>query len=153
LKEVSQISSVEKVLGMIPPHVIAQRASECRSFPRALYHWEAYLRDEIDLTGNDPGLEREDIYQKMQKIYAEIDEPDGIEGISSYLHILDPEQQILELRKNGKWEAAQSWYELGLNDDEDDHDNQMGLLTCLRESGQHSEPLIRLMVRNDTDAS
>lgn len=138
MKEISQISSVERIFSAIPSSVIAQRATDCHSYPRALFHWEAYLREERT-RGHDDCDDLDYVYLRMQRIYAEIDEPDGIEGISSHLHILDPEQQVLELKKNGKWEAAQSWYELEMLENEDQAGSQLGLLTCLRESGQQGE--------------
>lgn len=80
------------------------------------------------------------LYERLQHIYTQIDEPDGIEGISTKLPVLNVDQQILEHRKAGRWTAAQSWYELLLNEKPDDLDTQINLLTCLKESGQHGKP-------------
>ena len=76
---------------------------------------------------------------QLQDIYTQIDEPDGIEGISAHLHVLDIDQQILAHRKAGRWTAAQSWYEIKLAETPDDMDVQVNLLTCLKESGQHGK--------------
>lgn len=84
----------------------------------------------------------EPLYERLQQIYTQIDEPDGIEGISSYLQVLDIDQQILEHRKAGRWTAAQSWYELLLSEQPEDCNVQYNLLTCLRESGQHGTCLL-----------
>lgn len=75
--------------------------------------------------------------EHLQDIYTQIDEPDGIEGISAHLHVLNIDQQILEHRKAGRWTAAQSWYELQLSEKPDDTDVKANLLTCLKESGQY----------------
>jgi serine/threonine-protein kinase ATR len=73
----------------------------------------------------------------LQFIYAQIDEPDSIEGISAHLQVLNSDQQIMEHRKAGRWTAAQSWYEITLADRPDDTETQINLLTCLKESGQY----------------
>ena len=75
-------------------------------------------------------------FRQLQSIYAQIDEPDAVEGISTRLHILDPEQQILEHKRAGRWTAAQSWYELSLAEAPDDRDLQIKLLTCLKASNR-----------------
>ncbi|KAK5016229.1 serine/threonine-protein kinase M1, partial [Cryomyces antarcticus] len=134
---VKQISSVERVLSGIPAEVIARRAVECGSYARALFHWEQYVRQQKKIASDRGEAANEEfLYQRLQDIYTQIDEPDGIEGISTHLHVLDSDQQVLDHRKAGRWTAAQSWYELELATKPDDVDAQMNLLTCLRESGQ-----------------
>lgn len=81
----------------------------------------------------------EPLYQRLQDIYSQIDEPDGIEGISSHLSALDIDQQVLEHRKAGRWTTAQSWYELQLEKEPDNIDAQWNLVTCLKESGQQGK--------------
>lgn len=78
----------------------------------------------------------EPLYQRLQDIYSQIDEPDGIEGISANLHVLNIDQQVLEHRKAGRWATAQSWYELQLEKEPNNSDAQWNLFTCLKESGQ-----------------
>ncbi|KKY18324.1 putative phosphatidylinositol 3and 4-kinase [Phaeomoniella chlamydospora] len=129
-----QIDVVESVLQRIPPEVISRRAVECRTFSRALFHWEQYIR-RIDAEGQSQE-ERDEMLIRLQEIYTEIDEPDGIEGISAQLFAPNLEQQILEHRKAGRWTAAQRWYELQLDEHPHDCDVQVNLLTCLKESGQ-----------------
>lgn len=137
-----QISRVDRLISSIPAEVISRRAVECKSFARALFHWEQYIRQEKnrpELLGQNGKLET--LYERLQDIYTQIDEPDGIEGISSHLHVLNIDQQILEHRKAGRWTAAQSWYEILLNEKPDDVDVQVNLLNCLKESGQHGKVL------------
>ncbi|KIV90128.1 hypothetical protein PV10_07469 [Exophiala mesophila] len=125
-----QIRSIERVLEEIPPDVLARRALECRSYARALFHWEQHIRK-----SQSENFETE--LQRLQDIYAQIDEPDGIEGISSRMHVLDVEQQVLEHRKAGRWTAAQSWYEMQLVTNPDDVDAKKNLMDCLKASGQY----------------
>ena len=140
-----QIQSVETVLALIPADVISRRAVECKSFSRALFHWEQFIRQQRDEHHNaDQRVALEPLYERLQEIYTQIDEPDGIEGISAYLQVLNIDQQILEHRKAGRWTAAQSWYEILLTEKPTDLEVQFNLLTCLKESGQHGEGLIPL---------
>lgn len=139
IREVTQMSRVEKLLSSIPANGISKRAIQCGSYARALFHWEQFIRDqEPRITDQD---ELDAHYRQLQDIYAHIEEPDGIEGISAQLHILDPEQQILEHKRAGRWTAVQSWYELALADDPNNGVAQKELLSCLKASGQHGEQL------------
>lgn len=129
-----EIAKINAVLGMIPPEIIATRALECKSYSRALFYWEQHIRSVKKATispEQDTAL-----LERLQEIYSQIDEPDGIEGISAHMQVVDINQQILGHRKAGRWTAAQSWYEIQLAEKPEDVDVQMNLLTCLRESGQ-----------------
>ncbi|KAL8754401.1 MAG: hypothetical protein Q9199_004371 [Rusavskia elegans] len=134
----AQIYSVESVVSTLPAEIISRRAVECKSYSRALFYWEQHIRQQRSPDGREDDVQDiEPLYERLQQIYTQIDEPDGIEGISSHLQVLDIDQQILEHRKAGRWTAAQSWYELLLSERPRDTDVQYNLLTCLKESGQH----------------
>lgn len=134
----SQIQKIESVLSIIPADVISRRAVECRSFARALFHWEQYIRQQKYKHRKAKEKDNlEPLYERLQEIYTQIDEPDGIEGISAHLQVLNIDQQILEHRKAGRWTAAQSWYELLLSERPNDLVVQHNLLTSLKESCQH----------------
>jgi len=141
MNAIKQLSRVEGVLQLIPAEIISRRAVECGSYARALFHWEQYVRQQRDMKAesHQPFHEKDELLQHLQMIYAHIDEPDCIEGISAHLKILNPEQQILEDRKAGRWTAAQSWYEIALAERPNDVETQINLLTCLKESGQYGE--------------
>ncbi|KAL4869315.1 hypothetical protein BDV12DRAFT_185211 [Aspergillus spectabilis] len=142
----SQVKAVESLLGFIPPQVISKRAVECKSFSRALFHWEQYIRQYTNRLQVQQPAGLDSLYEHLQNIYSQIDEPDGIEGISTHLHVLDIDQQILEHRKAGRWATAQSWYELQLEKDPDNIDAQWNLFTCLKESGQQDAILTRFEI-------
>ncbi|KAF3207545.1 serine/threonine-protein kinase M1, variant 2 [Orbilia oligospora] len=133
------IASVEDLLSKLPPKLIGERSIQCQSYSRALFYWEQYMRKCRSEQTN-----METLYTQMQSIYSEIDEPDGIEGISTKLSVVNIEQQILEHRKAGRWLAVQSWYEHLLKEKPTDIDLQYGLLTSLKESGQHETLLVHL---------
>lgn len=129
------VDRVNALIELIPPEVISRRAVECKSYSRALFYWEQHIRhvrDEDNSSKTNTAL-----LERLQDIYTQIDEPDGIEGISAHLHVLDIDQQILAHRKAGRWTAAQSWYEIKLAEEPDNINTQLNLLTCLKESGQH----------------
>lgn len=136
----TKISAVDRLLQMIPAKVISKRAVECRSYARALFHWEQYyLEEQEKAQATNRYFPKDELLQHLQLIYAQIDEPDSIEGISAHLQVLNPEQQIMEHRKAGRWTAAQSWYELALTEKPNDPETQINLLTCLKESGQYGK--------------
>ncbi len=136
----SGIQRVTDLLSSIPAEIISRRALECESYSRALFYWEQHIRQVRENTANKTDMTP--LLERLQDIYTQIDEPDGIEGISAYLHVLDIDQQILAHRKAGRWTAAQSWYEIKLAEDPDDVDVQVNLLYCLKESGQHGRSYI-----------
>ena len=117
---------------------MSRRAVECKSYARGLFYWEQHIRQcRLQNQKNEVKLNLEPLYEQLQDIYAQIDEPDGIEGISSHLQVLNVDQQVLEHRKAGRWTAVQSWYELQLAEKPDNVDVQLNLLISLKESGQH----------------
>ena len=143
-----QIDNVEAVLKQIPSEVLSKRAADCGSYARAVLHWEAHMQTTLSQEElQDPSSERENLYRQLQELYAGIDEPDGIDGISASFHALDPEQQALEHRRAGRWTAAQSWYSLQVAKDPDDVSMHIKLMSCLREASlftsiiQHFETL------------
>lgn len=121
----------------VTAEVIAQRAVECKSFSRALFYWEQHIRNLRAREQSTDDDTNNMLLGRLQDIYTQIDEPDGIEGLSAHLHVLDIDQQILGHRKAGRWTTAQSWYEIKLAEDPDNSEVQMNLLSCLKESGQH----------------
>ena len=125
----AEIRAVEHLLESIPPELLSQRAIECKSYARALFHWEQYIRK--SKSRGDQELSR------LQDIYAQIDEPDGIEGISAQMHIVSTEGRVLEHKKAGRWLAAQNWYQMNLSEEPENVDVQKNLMECLKESGQH----------------
>jgi serine/threonine-protein kinase ATR len=131
------IQRVADLLATIPPEVISRRAVECQSYSRALFHWEQHIRQVRDSSSKP--VDTTSLLERLQDIYTQIDEPDGIEGISAHLHVLDIDQQILGHRKAGRWTAVQSWYEIKLAEEPEDADVQVNLLYCLKESGQHGK--------------
>ncbi|KAF2167045.1 hypothetical protein M409DRAFT_66135 [Zasmidium cellare ATCC 36951] len=143
LRDMGQIETVENFLNSIPADVIANQAVECRSYARALFHWEQHIRQERSLIPSGRLTDQhEALYDRLQDIYSQIDEPDGLEGIAAKLPIISEEQQAMNHAKSGRWTAAQAWYELNLADHPLDVELQYHVLRCLKETGQYA-PLLR----------
>jgi serine/threonine-protein kinase ATR len=134
------IRKVDDLIASIPAEAISKRAVLCGSHARALFHYEAHIREvqskKTFTECNEQGVDKEMLVQ-LQNIYAQIDEPDGIDGISAHLHVLDIDQQILGHQKAGRWTAVQSWFEIKLEDDPLDVDSEVNLMDCLKQSGQY----------------
>jgi len=141
---IGKIDSVEKVVSFIPPDIIAQRAIECGSYTRALLHWENHIREQLSSSTHLDVTSRDAMFSRLQLIYSEIDEPDGLDGIAAHINILTPEQQAFQHLRGNRWSAAQSWYEMEMSHDPASRNNielQDALLTCLQKSGQHGKYL------------
>ncbi len=145
-RDMGQIDTVEGFLSSIPAEVIASQAVLCGSYTRALFHWEQYVRQKRPLIPSlrsmQKGSEDDALYSRLHSIYAQIDEPDGLEGLSAHLQFLTEEQQALQHERSGRWTAAQAWYESELADRPGDSALENSLLRCLRETGQYA-PLLR----------
>ncbi|KAK0729999.1 phosphatidyl inositol 3-kinase-like protein [Lasiosphaeris hirsuta] len=129
------IGWVEGVLSALDPELIAQRAMDCKEYARALFFLEPYI--ESKRTGDDPNVSMSKLLATVQEIYTQIDDPDGLEGVSAQIQSFSLDQQALSHRKAGRWTAAQTWYEVVLESDPENVDFQLDFLTCLKESGQH----------------
>ncbi|KAF5605879.1 uvsb pi-3 kinase [Fusarium pseudocircinatum] len=145
-----RLAQVQDALDLIPAELIAQRAVDCNEYARALFHLEQHAH-KMEQRKKEPG-ERTRLLQKLQDIYANVDEPDGLDGISAHLQVLDINQQILSHRKAGRWTAVQNWYEMQLAENPDNTDIQIDLLHCLKQAGQH-EGLLNHIEGMHTDAS
>lgn len=131
-----QFTRVQAVLDSIHPELISQRGVDCKQYARALFHLEPHIWRKLQDEKRD-AAEEDRLMKSLQEIYAEIDDPDGLEGIFAGLEVVNLNEQILSHRKAGRWTATQSWYEIRLAESPDNVEVQLDLLTCLKESGQH----------------
>ncbi|KJZ74837.1 hypothetical protein HIM_05746 [Hirsutella minnesotensis 3608] len=126
---------IQLILDTIPAELIAQRAIDFNDHARALFHLEQHAQ-KLEQSRREPD-DRKHLLEQLQGIYANIDEPDGLEGVSAHLHALDINQQILSHKKAGRWTAAQTWYEIQLAEKPDNVEVQMELLHCFQQAGQY----------------
>ncbi|KAH6630423.1 phosphatidyl inositol 3-kinase-like protein [Chaetomium sp. MPI-SDFR-AT-0129] len=134
-KDETWVKEVQKVISKLDPELISQRAIDCNEYARALFFLEPHLGNRQKKAPKQQGSDP--ILQSLQKIYTQIDDPDGLDGVSTLLQDITLDQQALNDRKAGRWTAAQTWYEIKLAETPEDVDIQIDLLTCLKESGQH----------------
>lgn len=132
----AEMARVDEIIRAVPPDLMGERSFQFKSYARALQYWETHIRNQGK---RKTEAEMEPLYQQLQLIYSYIDEPDGIEGISAKIPNLNMEQQVLEHKKAGRWNAVQSWYELLLAEKPHDLDVQKNLLNALRDSGQNGK--------------
>ena len=158
IRDTSRISTVERILSCVPAAVVASRAMDCRSYARAVYHWEIHMRQEHD-KGTALGLQYPNatLYERLQEMYAHIDEPDAVEGLSAVLDFVKPEQQLMEHVRSERWDAVQTWYEIQHNNNPDDVYAQIQLSRSLYESGQNGIDLsniteVQIMANHSLDA-
>ncbi|ORX89906.1 hypothetical protein K493DRAFT_288711 [Basidiobolus meristosporus CBS 931.73] len=128
----SALVCVEPLLSKIPQDIMSEASYHCNANARALMHFELHIRNERKTKSE---TELQPLYEQLQKIYARIDEPDGMDGISTKFHSYSIDQQILEHEQAGKWSAAQICYEISLQKDSSRLDHQIGLLNCLKNLG------------------
>lgn len=150
-KDHEAIIMIESVLDNIRPVVLAHASFETQSWARSLLHFEQTVRmtrteavknscknpTALDANASDTSDELQGVYEKMHCIYAALDEPDGMEGITAL--VVDPslEHQIREHESTGHWTAAQSCWELKLQNNPTNPDLHKGLLNCLRNLGHY----------------
>ncbi|KAE8234278.1 hypothetical protein CF326_g676 [Tilletia indica] len=125
---------VESILVSIPEELMARASLRCKSYARALLSFESRVRVMKTEAGKADG-DIQEYYANMHEIYANVDEPDGMQGVST--RILNPtlEHQIREHEMIGRWTSAQSCWEVKLQQEPESLESQIGLLRCLRSLG------------------
>ena len=142
----SAILAVEQFLSNLPQKLMSDASYSCGAYARALLHFEQHIRLQRDTMGKEA---LQPLYAHMQRIYAHLDEPDGMEGISTLLLSPALEQQILEHESSGNWTDAQTCYELAIQQDPNNIQYQLGLLNCLANLGHLGGTIFEI----GTDAS
>ncbi|KAK9235808.1 hypothetical protein V1525DRAFT_445429 [Lipomyces kononenkoae] len=140
----------DRLMKSIPGEVVAERAFESQSYARSLFYYEQYLR-EIKAARSNDNDKVDGIYRKLQQIYAKLDDPDAIQGISTLLLSTDLEQQILEHEAAGRWDLARNCYDIYVRDHPDCMEMQSKLLMCLRELNEYDAILNRLHTMQEED--
>ncbi|PSR90721.1 phosphatidylinositol 3 [Coniella lustricola] len=150
-RNAASIALIQARLDAIPAELLAQRAIDCKQYARALFHLEPHILRQQQALG-DSAVSVNQALDSLQHVYAQIDEPDGLEGVSACLKVIDLNQQILSHKKAGRWSRAQTWCEVLLAEQPNNADVQLDLLTCLKESGQH-HVLLNYVSGMTTDAA
>lgn len=128
------LADVQALMDELSPDLLAQASLQCDAYARALLHFEYRIRAAARTQRPE---ELQPYYETMHEIYASLDDPDGMEGIST--RVLEPslEHQIREHESTGRWTDAQSCWEVELQRHPDDVRLHVGLLRCLRNLGHY----------------
>ncbi|KAG5220020.1 serine/threonine-protein kinase [Salix suchowensis] len=128
-----ELLQVDSILSSIDQELMAKAALQCKAYARSLMNFEQLVRTTRERSPASPTLHSS--YERLHEIYAYLDEPDGMEGVSTL--ILNPslEHQIRQHESLGQWTSAQSCWELCLQKEPDNLDLHLGLLRCLRNLG------------------
>ncbi|OCH94317.1 hypothetical protein OBBRIDRAFT_823598 [Obba rivulosa] len=130
-----QLLRVDSVLSSIDQGLMAQAALQCKAYARSLMNFEQQV---VMLRENNIGSNQlQGHYERLHEIYAHLDEPDGMEGISTLILSPSLEHQIREHESTGRWTSAQSCWEVRLQQSPDNLDFHLGLLRCLRNLGHY----------------
>jgi serine/threonine-protein kinase ATR len=129
------LSKVQTNMKSISQELMAIASLKCRAYARSLLNFEQEIRMLRKRGKGDEDLQKH--YENMHLIYANLDEPDGMEGISTRIVSPSLEHQIREHESTGRWTSAQSCWEVKIQEKPDDLTLHLGLLRCLRNLGHY----------------
>jgi serine/threonine-protein kinase ATR len=132
----NHVKAVENVLSSIESELMANAALQSKAYARSLRSFEQRLY-QLKRVQKREDQDLQEYYERIHQIYAELDEPDGMEGISTFVIAPSLEHQIREHESTGRWTSAQSCWEVRLQQDPDDVKLHVGLLKCLRNLGHY----------------
>ena len=130
-----QLSRIDSVLSSVDQDLMAKAAFQCKAYARSLMSFERHL---VSLRQRNADSARiQSCYERLHEIYCNLDEPDGMEGISTLILSPTLEHQIRQHESTGRWTSAQSCWELRLQQSPDNLEYHIGLLRCLRNLGHY----------------
>ncbi|KAF8138751.1 hypothetical protein EV363DRAFT_1394182 [Boletus edulis] len=121
-----QLIRIDSVLSSINHDLMAKAALQCRAYARSMMNFERQivaLRE-----SNTPASTREltPLYERLHEIYAHLDEPDGMEGISMLILSPSLEHKIRQHESTVRLQQSPDYLEFHL-----------GLSRCLRNLGHY----------------
>jgi serine/threonine-protein kinase ATR len=113
---------------------------EQKAYARSLLHHELYIR----ASRAQRGLSEQTLqagYAKHQELYAHMEDPDGMDGLSALItsKLSKSRQEILKLESAGRWNEALVYYESDMQENPGKFDNYAGLYKCHDNLGQFSK--------------
>ena len=140
-----QLLRVDSILSSIDQHLMAKAALQCKAYARSLMNFERQI---MVLQANTPGSKDLPVYyERLHEIYAHLDEPDGMEGVSTLILSPSLEHQIRQHESTGRWTSAQSCWEVRLQQSPDNLEFHLGLLRCLRTLGHYGKRILTMKSR------
>ena len=134
-----QLVRVDSLLSSINHELMAKAALQCKAYARSLMNFERQI---VTLREREPPTSNKELtpyYERLHEIYSYLDEPDGMEGISTLILSPSLEHQIRQHESTGRWTAAQSCWEVRLQQSPNNLNFHLGLLHCLRNLGHYGE--------------
>ncbi|KZT05577.1 uncharacterized protein LAESUDRAFT_655532 [Laetiporus sulphureus 93-53] len=130
-----QLLKIDSILSSIDSALMAKAAFQCKAYARSLVNYERQI---LTLQAGDvQHAALQDHLERLHEIYAHLDEPDGMEGVSTFILSPSLEHQIRQHESIGRWTSAQSCWEVRLQHSPDNLDFHLGLLRCLRNLGHY----------------
>ncbi|KAJ7228144.1 hypothetical protein GGX14DRAFT_547392 [Mycena pura] len=130
-----QLIRVDSILSNIDENLMARAALKCKAYARSLMNFERQIVTLRERSPNSNDLP--EYYERLHEIYSHLDEPDGMEGVSTLILSPSLEHQIRQHESTGRWTSAQSCWEVRLQQSPDNLDFHLGLLRCLRNLGHY----------------
>ncbi|KAI5993676.1 hypothetical protein EDD15DRAFT_2388093 [Pisolithus albus] len=121
-----QLVRVDSLLSSINHDLMAKAALQCKAYARSLMNFERQI---VNLQEQGRSTSQRDLtpyYERLHEIYSYIDEPDGMEGISTLILSPSLEHQIRQHESTGR-----------LQQSPDNLEFHIGLLHCLRNLGHY----------------
>lgn len=126
---------VDQLLSDIDTELAGKAALMSGAFARSLRNIEECV---VQL-GEKNSPKAQGYFENMHRIYAELDDPDGMEGVSAFVVSPSLELQIREHESTGRWTSAQSCWEVNLQQEPENVKHHVGLLKCLKNLGHYGE--------------
>ncbi|CAL1700250.1 unnamed protein product [Somion occarium] len=131
-----ELLRVDSILTSIDQSLMAKAALRCKAYARALMSFEQQIVVQLGHY-HTASTAMQTQYEQLHEIYAHLDEPDGMEGISTLILSPSIEHQIRQHESTGNWTSAQSCWEVRLQQSPDDLASHLGLLRCLKNLGHY----------------
>lgn len=135
------IQRVNELMGAISQDLMAKASLQCRAYARSLLNYEQQIRSLRQDTCFRPQEHNEaniqQCFEDMHLVYANLDEPDGMEGVSAHVLLPSLEHQIREHESTGRWTSAQSCWEVKIQENPNNLEYHIGLLGCLQSLGHY----------------
>ena len=130
-----QMKIVEGVLNSFDVELVAHAALQSGAHARSLRNFEQRISSLRRVHRTDADLQN--YFENLHQIYADLDEPDGMEGVSNFVISPSLQHQIREHESTGRWTSAQSCWEVRLQQSPEDVNLHLGLLRCLKNLGHY----------------
>ncbi|GAM27893.1 hypothetical protein SAMD00019534_110690 [Acytostelium subglobosum LB1] len=136
------INTIETFLGGIPELLLSSASLRCGALSSSLLHMESYIRKEIDTKNQSRELVINNNMTTLQKIYHDLNDIDGLVGLSLLNTNPSFDEKIMEFESRGAWSECFVYYSTACNNDPNNVQYKLGQLRSLFHLGHHESVLI-----------